>query len=238
MKKILALILTLALAVSLAACGGTENQSGSSSTASNASSQGAQSGTNQDSGKEESKGTSDAPAKLLTPEEIFDLLDSTVSVRLIVSANFPGTLTMNTVMERTGEAYRVCANLAQESGASSSEVFLYRDGETYYQILKDASGNWQKTEATVDASDPMGISDLATLFNSAAYGHPDENGSYTMVDSFTFDFQHIAFGNGTLVQKDGVYTVTMTGTMEGTEGTLQVIIDSVDSTRVTLPDVE
>ena len=237
MKKLLTLLLALALTFCMAACGedATSTQSNDSKTE-NTLSQG-ESASAESNTETTSEAESQTASALLTPEEMFALIDGTTSVRLILSANFQSTLTMNVVIERSVETYRISRSLTMGDRVEMFEMFLVPEDGVLHKLTKDADGKWTAETAPDDAISSLGIDSIIPLFTASNYGQPDENGRYEMNDDFVYDFQNIDFGKGYLEQKNGAYTVVLYGTYEGVEGTLTLIIDGVDSTAVTLPQI-
>ena len=214
MKKLLTILLALALTFCMAACGEDETSNTTASNADKTESTASQGESATTESNAETTSQTESSSALLTPEEMFALIDGTTSSRLILSANFQSTLTMNVVIERSVGTYRISRNLTMSDRVEMFEMFLVPEDGQLYSLTKDADGKWTTTS-----------------------GNPDENGRYEMNPSFVYDFQNIDFGKGYLEQKNGTYTVVLYGTYEGVEGTLTLIIDGVDSTAVTLPQI-
>ena len=237
MKKLLAILLALALTFCMVACGEEETSNATASNADKTESTASQGESATTESNAETTSQTDSSSALLTPEEMFALIDGTTSSRLILSANFQSTLTMNVVIERSVGTYRISRNLTTPQQAESFEMFLVPEDGQLYSLTKDADGKWTSETAPEDAISSLGIDSIVPLFTASNYGNPDENGRYEMNPSFVYDFQNIDFGKGYLEQKNGTYTVVLYGTYEGVEGTLTLIIDGVDSTAVTLPQI-
>ena len=246
MKKLLLWFLTLALLLSMAACGETEtdtqsnddtektesnaeNGNNTQSTPDGESTPGSESG---DAGNTDA--SSDTPTALLTPESIFALLEDADSIRLTMTVDFGDALNMITVMDRQGETYYLSTSLRQGEISFQNRQYLFVENGKYYELNQNEDETWEKAESQFTPEE-LGLETFLPLFASSNYGQPDANGRYAMNESFVFDYQHIDFGNGYLEQKGGVYTVVLTGANDGLEGTMTITIDQVNSTSITLP---
>ena len=261
MKRFLSVLLLLALAFALVACGEEETNKTESATASSTESKTestAESATESETESTAESTTDESTAdesiteestpdesisdtEVLSPEEIFATLEG-AGGEISMIVDFPDlqmTMIMESQNDENGSHSTMTTTMMGESMVE--ETYTQWIGDEAFNYYKDEDGNWYKeqVEPTENENDYAGF---ASLFVSEAYtGYDPATGRYTMKDDFTAQMDTFTISKGYLEIKDDSYTIygTMSMSMEGftMEGTMTLTFGNFGGVTVTFPEV-
>ena len=246
MKRFLSVLLILALAFALVACGEEETNKTTSSTESKTEST-AESATESEtestteSAPEESKPEESTPdAEVMSPEEIFTLLEGAGgNLKMTVEIPEMMTMIMESENDENGSHSTMTTTVFGESVVE--ETYTQWIGDEAFNYYKDEDGNWYKEQVdpTENEKDFEGFS---SLFVSDAYEAFDPaTGRYVMKEGFTAEMDAFTISEGYMEIKDGTYTIfgKMSMSMEGLslEGTITIAFSNLGGVTVTFPEV-
>ena len=249
MKRFLSVLLILALAFALVACGEedtnskTQSKDETESTAESATESTTESTTESSTESDtESAPEESTPSfqEVKTPEEIFTLLEG-AGGNLKMTVDIPDMMTM--IMESENDENGSHSTMTTTVFGESvvEETYTQWIGDEAFNYYRDEDGNWYKEQVdpTENENDFAGFS---SMFVSDAYEAFDPaTGRYVMKEGFTAEMDAFTISEGYMEIKDGTYTVfgKMSMSMEGfsMEGTITIVFSNLGGVTVTFPEV-
>ena len=144
--------------------------------------------------------------KMLTPEEIFEKIQSADGVRMELVINYDDIQTSTTIIEEKGNVSRVYMETESFGAKSGEEYFLETlDGKRYI-YTQTAEDQWVRSEWQ-EVFTAATIAGFSHLFESKLYY--EEEGKYRMYDTATANFDGMSFNDvEIMLEKDGNYRLT------------------------------
>ena len=252
MKRFLSILLILALAFALVACGEEETNKTESATESKTEST-TESATESETESTTDESTADesiteestpdesiSDTEVMSPEEIFTLLEGAGgNLKMTVEIPEMMTMIMESENDENGSHSTMTTTVFGESVVE--ETYTQWIGDEAFNYYKDEDGNWYKEQVdpTENEKDFEGFS---SLFVSDAYEAFDPaTGRYVMKEGFTAEMDAFTISEGYMEIKDGTYTIfgKMSMSMEGLslEGTITIAFSNLGGVTVTFPEV-